>query len=164
MSKHPVLCSILKQINDDHQYPDDPFVALADFKTILERQTPNSSGAKLLTASHCITSLRKQALGYADALRRSVGGNLSENALTNAPSSASISMDSPRLLQFSYEKELPIEKLKYVTSPQDKKQKAATALLRDELQKQDFAKPVSLRVSRILGPVSRFRIAQILPR
>ena len=47
-------------------------------------------------------------------------------------------------------------------SPQDKKQKAATALLRDEFQKQDFAKPVSLRVSRILGPVSRFRIAQIL--
>ena len=33
---------------------------------------------------------------------------------------------------------------------------AATALLRDELQKQDFARPVSLRVSRILGPVSRF--------
>ena len=79
MSKHPVLCSILKQINDDHQYPDDPFVALAEFKTILERQTPNSSGAKLLTASHCITNLRKQALGYADALRRSVSGNLSEN-------------------------------------------------------------------------------------
>ena len=49
-------------------------------------------------------------------------------------------------------------------SPQDKKQKAATALLRDEFQKQDFAKPVSLRVSRILGPVSRFRIAQILPQ
>ena len=49
-------------------------------------------------------------------------------------------------------------------SPQDKKQKAATALLRDELQKQDFAKPVSLRVSRILGPVSRFRIAQIKPQ
>ena len=48
--------------------------------------------------------------------------------------------------------------------PQDKKQKAATALLRDELQKQDFAKIISLRVSRILGPVSRFRIAQILPQ
>ena len=26
-----VFCSILKQISDDHQYPDDPFVALADF-------------------------------------------------------------------------------------------------------------------------------------
>ena len=45
-----------------------------------------------------------------------------------------------------------------------KKQKAATALLRDEIRKQDFAKPIALRVSRVLGPVSRFRIAQILPQ
>ena len=44
-----------------------------------------------------------------------------------------------------------------------KKQKAATVLLRDENRKQDFAKPVASRVSKILGPVSRFRIAQILP-
>ena len=43
-------------------------------------------------------------------------------------------------------------------SPQGKKQKAATALLRDELQKQDFAKPVSSRASRILGPVSPFAL------
>ena len=49
-------------------------------------------------------------------------------------------------------------------SPHDKKQKAATALLRDELQKQDFAKPVSSRACRILRPVSRFRIAQIMPQ
>ena len=48
-------------------------------------------------------------------------------------------------------------------SPQDKKQKAATALLRDELLAQDFAGPVSLRASRILGPISRFRVAEILP-
>ena len=48
-------------------------------------------------------------------------------------------------------------------SPQDKKQKAVTALLRDELQKQVFSKPVSLRASRVLGPVSRFRMAQVLP-
>ena len=48
-------------------------------------------------------------------------------------------------------------------SPHGKKQKAATALLRDEIRKQDFAKPVALRVSKIFGPVSRFRIAQILP-
>ena len=41
------------------------------------------------------------------------------------------------------------------------KKKAATALLREELYKQDFAKPVSLRASRILGPISRFGIAQI---
>ena len=49
-------------------------------------------------------------------------------------------------------------------SPQGKKQKAARALLRDELQKQDFAEPVSLRASRIPGKVSRFRIAQIMPQ
>ena len=48
-------------------------------------------------------------------------------------------------------------------SPQDKKQKAATALLRDKSHEQDFARPISLRASRILGLVSRFRIAQILP-
>ena len=32
MSKHHVFCSILKQINDGHQYVDDPFVAL-EFQT-----------------------------------------------------------------------------------------------------------------------------------
>ena len=48
-------------------------------------------------------------------------------------------------------------------SPQDKKQKAATALLRDNLYEQDFARPISLRVSRILGPISRVRIMEILP-
>ena len=49
-------------------------------------------------------------------------------------------------------------------SPHGKKQKAATALLRDKIRKQDFAKQVASRVSRIFGPVSRFRIAQILPQ
>ena len=49
-------------------------------------------------------------------------------------------------------------------SPHGKKQKAATAFLRDEIRKQDFAKPVASRVSRILWPASRFRIAQILPQ
>ena len=49
-------------------------------------------------------------------------------------------------------------------SPHGKKQKAATALLRDEIRKQDFAKPVASRVSKIFGPVSRFRIEQILPQ
>ena len=46
-------------------------------------------------------------------------------------------------------------------SPHDTKQKAATALLRDELLMHDFARPVFLRASRILGPISRFRFAQI---
>ena len=49
-------------------------------------------------------------------------------------------------------------------SPQDKKQKAATALLRDELLMHDFVGPFSLRATRIFGPISRFRVAEILPR
>ena len=66
MSKHPAFCSIPKKISDDHQYPADPFAALADFKVILEegrkqthhellRNTLGSLGAKLLAAS---TALR----------------------------------------------------------------------------------------------------------
>ena len=48
-------------------------------------------------------------------------------------------------------------------SPQDKKQKAATTLLRDALYWQDFAGPISLRASKVLGLVIRFRIMEILP-
>ena len=40
----------------------------------------------------------------------------------------------------------------------------ATALLRDEIQKQDFAKRVPLRASRILWPVSGYRTAPIMPQ
>ena len=36
MSKHPVFCSLLKRLDDEHQYPADPFGALAAFKIILE--------------------------------------------------------------------------------------------------------------------------------
>ena len=32
-SEHPVFCSILNQISDDHQYAKDPFGALADLKS-----------------------------------------------------------------------------------------------------------------------------------
>ena len=48
-------------------------------------------------------------------------------------------------------------------SPQDKKQKAATTLLRDALHCQDFAGPISLRASTVLGRISRYRVAHILP-
>ena len=48
-------------------------------------------------------------------------------------------------------------------SPQNKTQKAATALLRDKLYEQDFAGPISSHASKILGPISRFRIVEILP-
>ena len=74
MSKHPVFCSILKQISDDHRYPEDPFGALADLKVILEkarkrivhelqRGTPSSLGAKLLAASTASRAYRNRHLG-----------------------------------------------------------------------------------------------------
>ena len=49
-------------------------------------------------------------------------------------------------------------------SPQDKTQKLVTALLCDKIQEQDLANIISLRVFKILGLVSRFRIAQVLLR
>ena len=42
------------------------------------------------------------------------------------------------------------------------KQKVATGLLLDKLH-QDFAGPLSSRASKILGPISRYRVADILP-
>ena len=48
-------------------------------------------------------------------------------------------------------------------SPSDKKQKAATALLRDTIQKRDFALLIAARVSTILGPTGRHLMAQIIP-
>ena len=47
--------------------------------------------------------------------------------------------------------------------PQNKRQKVATGLLLDNLHKQDFAGPLSSRASRVLGPISRHRVADILP-
>ena len=46
--------------------------------------------------------------------------------------------------------------------PQNKRQKVATGLLLDKLHKQDFAGPLSGRASRVLGPISRHRVADIL--
>ena len=46
--------------------------------------------------------------------------------------------------------------------PQHKKQKVATGLLLDKLHKQDFAGLLSRRASRVLGPISRHRVADIL--
>ena len=45
----------------------------------------------------------------------------------------------------------------------DKKQKVATGLLRDKLYTQNFAGPISSRASKVLGPISHYRIADILP-
>ena len=46
--------------------------------------------------------------------------------------------------------------------PQNKKQKVATRLLLDKLHEQDFAGPLSSRASKVLGPISRYRVADIL--
>ena len=46
--------------------------------------------------------------------------------------------------------------------PQKKKQKAATGLLLDKIHKQDFAGPLACRASKVLGPISRHRVADIL--
>ena len=46
--------------------------------------------------------------------------------------------------------------------PQNQIQKVATSLLLDKLRAQDFAGPLSSRASRVLGPISRHRIADIL--
>ena len=46
---------------------------------------------------------------------------------------------------------------------QNNKQKVATGLLLDKLRTQDFAGPLSSRAPRVLGPISRHRIADILP-
>ena len=45
--------------------------------------------------------------------------------------------------------------------PQSKKRKVATGLLLDILHRQDFAGPLSSRASRVLGPISRYRVADI---
>ena len=47
-------------------------------------------------------------------------------------------------------------------APKNKMQKVATGLLRDKLYEQDFAGPLSSRASKVLGPISRYRVADIL--
>ena len=46
--------------------------------------------------------------------------------------------------------------------PQNKKQKIATGLLLDKHHEQDFALPFASRASKVLGPISRHRVADIL--
>ena len=47
-------------------------------------------------------------------------------------------------------------------APKNKKQQVATGLLRDKLYEQDFAGPISVRPSEILGSISRYRVADLL--
>ena len=44
----------------------------------------------------------------------------------------------------------------------NKEQKIATGLLLDKLHQQDFAGPLACRASKVLGPISRYRVADIL--
>ena len=74
MSKHPVFCSLLKRLHDDHSFSLDPFCTLAEFKVLvnkaqkqtvreLSRKTPDSIGAKLLIASTALRAYRNRHLG-----------------------------------------------------------------------------------------------------
>ena len=50
----------------------------------------------------------------------------------------------------------------HLTKSHNKKKKVAAGLLLDKLHKQYFAGPLPCRASRVLEPISRFRIADIL--
>ena len=88
--KHPVFCSILKRLHDNHRYSADPFGASAEFKAVLEkakkqtirelsRKTPDSIGAKLLIASTALRACRNRHLGRScDVVRH---GSLVKRAL-----------------------------------------------------------------------------------
>ena len=52
---------------------------------------------------------------------------------------------------------------KIADSPSDKKQKGATAFLRRTIQIREFAGPIAARASKILGPVNRHLMAQLVP-
>ena len=74
MFKHLVFSTLLKQISDNHQYTDEPFAAVADFKLIIEkarkrtrhellRNAPGSPSAKLLIAATAMRAYRNRHLG-----------------------------------------------------------------------------------------------------
>ena len=75
MSKHPIFCSILRQLHDDHIFSTDPFCALAEFKVLLlhkakkmtkrelSRQTPDCIGAELSITSTAWRAYRNRHLG-----------------------------------------------------------------------------------------------------
>ena len=84
MVKHPVFCTILKQISDGHQYADEQFAALADLKLIIAkarkrthhellRNTPGSPSAKFIDWCYCHVGVQEQTTGHIDALLSSLG-------------------------------------------------------------------------------------------
>ena len=64
MSKQPVFCSIPKRLDDGHQYPVVPW-RTRGLQTVREfsRKSPDSLGAKLLTASTASWACRNRQLG-----------------------------------------------------------------------------------------------------
>ena len=73
MTKHPVFCSILKRLHDNHRFSANPFGALAEFKVLLKaskqtirelsRKTLDSIGAKLFVACTALRAYRNRHLG-----------------------------------------------------------------------------------------------------
>ena len=74
MSKHPIFCSILQQLHDDHSFSPDPFCAQAEFKVLLHkakkmtkrepsRQALDYIGANLLITSTALRACRNRHLG-----------------------------------------------------------------------------------------------------
>ena len=72
-SKHPVFCSILMRLHDNHQFSADPFGAHAEFKVVLQeakkqtirelpRKTPDCIGAKHLISSTALRLYRNRHL------------------------------------------------------------------------------------------------------
>ena len=73
MSKHPIFCSIVQQLHDDHRFSTDPYSALAEFKVLLHkskkmtkrelsRQTPDCIGAKFSITSTALRAYRNRHL------------------------------------------------------------------------------------------------------
>ena len=50
MSKHPVFCSLLQQLHDNHRFSHDQFCALAEFKVLLNKGQEDDE-SRALTAN-----------------------------------------------------------------------------------------------------------------
>ena len=72
--QHPVFCSFLQQLHDDHRFSHEPFCALAEFKVLpdkakkrtsrgLSRKTLDCFGAKFSIASTALRTNRNRHLG-----------------------------------------------------------------------------------------------------
>ena len=53
MAKHPMFCSLMQRLHDDHSFSLDPFVALAEFKVLLVRVSSSHSPRLVLHMMTC---------------------------------------------------------------------------------------------------------------